>query len=212
MLADLRIRSLAVIEDLEIAFEPGFNVVTGETGAGKTMLMRALALVLGGRGGIELIREGEAEAEIEALFAGPAIDAALVALGDEQAPARDTQEMTIRRVVSARGRQRAFVDDRLVTSARLIEVGERLVHVYGQHEHQTLLRPETARLHLDAAGGLDELATTTAARYRRLVELEERLAAQRAGADGVAARRDLLTFQLQELTRLAPREGESGRA
>jgi DNA repair ATPase RecN len=76
MLADLRIRSLAVIEDLEIAFEPGFNVITGETGAGKTMLMRALALVLGGRGDVDLVREGEAEAEIEALFAGPAIGAA----------------------------------------------------------------------------------------------------------------------------------------
>src|SRR6185369_11028716 len=80
MLADLRIRSLAVIEDLEIAFEPGFNVITGETGAGKTMLMRAIGLVLGARGGSELVREGEREAEIEALFAGPGI---LPALGGD---------------------------------------------------------------------------------------------------------------------------------
>ena len=209
MLADLRIRSLAVIEDLEIAFEPGFNVITGETGAGKTMLMRALALVLGGRGDVELVRDGEAEAEIEALFVGPAIAPARAALGDDQTPARDAEEMTIRRVVSARGRQRAFVDDRLVTAARLAEVGERLVQVYGQHEHQTLLRAETARLHLDAAGDLDELAATMATRYRTLVELEERLAARQAGADGLAARRELLAFQLQELARTAPREGES---
>ena len=83
--------------------------------------------------------------------------------------------MTVRRVISTAGRQRAFVDDRLVTAARLAELGERLVQVYGQHEHQTLLRPETARMHLDAAAGLESAAATMASRYRVLVELEERL-------------------------------------
>ncbi len=176
MLADLRIRSLAVIEDLEIAFEPGFNVITGETGAGKTMLMRAIGLVLGGRGGVELVRDGERDAEIEALFVGPAVAAAAASLGDERSsagderapagdertPTGDVGETTVRRVISTAGRQRAFVDDRLVTAARLAELGERFVHVYGQHEHQTLLRPETARMHLDAAAGLESAAATMA--------------------------------------------------
>lgn len=208
MLTDLRIRSLAVIEDLEIAFEPGFNVITGETGAGKTMLMRAIGLVLGARGGADLVRDGEREAEIEALFSGPAVAAAALASGDadEDEPARD--ELSVRRVVSATGRQRALVNDRLVTAARLAEIGERLVQVYGQHEHQTLLRPETARLHLDASAGLEATAATMASRYRTLVELEERLAACRAGSDGIAARRELLAFQAHELGRLAPRDGE----
>ncbi len=172
------------------------------------MLMRAIGLVLGGRGGAELVREGEREAEIEALFVGPAVASALAARGDEIAPARDVAETTVRRVVSAAGRQRAFVDDRLVTASRLAEIGERFVHVYGQHEHQTLLRPETARIHLDAAVGLEALAATMAGRYRLLVEIEERLTACRAGAEGLAARRELLTFQSQELARVAPREGE----
>jgi len=211
MLADLRIRSLAVIEDLEITFEPGFNVVTGETGAGKTMLMRALALVLGGRGDADLVRDGETEAEVEALFVGAGVPVALAAVGDAE-PARGDRgaaaEMAVRRVVSGRGRHRALVDDRLVTTARLAEIGERLVQVYGQHEHQTLLRAETARLHLDAFGKLEELASAAAARYRELGEWEARLAASRAGADGVAARRELLTFQVQELARVAPAEGE----
>jgi DNA repair protein RecN (Recombination protein N) len=129
-------------------------------------------------------------------------------LGDEPLAGRDVAEATVRRVVSAAGRQRAFIDDRLVTAARLAEIGERFVHVYGQHEHQTLLRPETARVHLDAAAGLEPLVATMAARYRALVDVEERLAACRAGADGVAARRELLSFQAQELARIAPAEGE----
>lgn len=208
MLTDLRIRSLAVIEDLEIGFEPGFNVITGETGAGKTMLMRALALVLGARGGADLVRDGAKEAEIEALFSGPAVAAALAGLGDDVLAGHDGDELTVRRVVSATGRQRAFVDDRLVTGTRLAEIGERLVHVYGQHEHQALLRADTARGQLDRAADLGELLATMATRFRALVEAEERLAACEAGAAGTAARRDLLTFQAQELARVAPREGE----
>src|SRR5882724_5711260 len=90
MLTDLRIRNLAVIEDLEIAFEPGLNVITGETGAGKTILMRALGLLLGDRGGGDLVREGTREAEVEALFAGPAVAAALVL--DDPAGDGDTDD------------------------------------------------------------------------------------------------------------------------
>ncbi|MCC6850663.1 MAG: DNA repair protein RecN [Deltaproteobacteria bacterium] len=206
MLTDLRIRSLAVIEDLEIGFEPGFNVVTGETGAGKTMLMRALGLVLGGRGGAELVREGAKEAEIEAIFAGDAVAAARAALTDDGPT--EGSELAVRRVVSASGRQRAYVDDRLITTMRLAAIGERLVHVYGQHEHQSLLRAETARLHLDAAVGLESLVATMASRFRALVEVEERLAACVAGAAGAEARRELLAFQCEELARLAPRTGE----
>jgi len=213
MLTDLRIRNLAVVEDLEIAFEPGLNVITGETGAGKTILMRALGLLLGDRGGPDLLRAGAAEGEVEALFSGPAVAAALAERADdEHASAADAAhaagEATIRRVVTTT-RQRAYVDDRLVTAARLVEIGEQLVHVYGQHEHHTLLRPETQRALLDDAGELGELVSATAARYRELVDAEARLAAVRDGAAGLTARRELLEHHIQELRRAALRPGET---
>jgi DNA repair protein RecN (Recombination protein N) len=198
VLSDLRIRNLAVIEDLEIAFEPGLNVITGETGAGKTILMRALGLLLGDRGGADLLRSGADEAEVEALFTGPAVAAAL------DLP---EGEATIRRVITA-SRQRAYVNDRLVTAARLAEIGEHLVHVYGQHEHHTLIRPETQRELLDDTSSLGELATAMATAYAALAEVDERLRAAREGAEGLAARRELLRHRADELARAALREGE----
>jgi DNA repair protein RecN (Recombination protein N) len=258
MLTDLRIRNLAIIEDLEIVFEPGFNVITGETGAGKTILMRALGLLLGDRGGADLIREGAHEAEIEALFTGPAVGAALAAAAcrappiddaaaageapptgdaaaawevpptesvstapealapgdtaaardDDTDPGAESDELTIRRAIAA-GRQRAYVNDRLVTTGRLTALGEHLVHVYGQHEHHTLLKPESQRDILDAAGGLAALAATMRARYRDLVDLERRLCLVREGAASLAARRELLAYQVQELARVALLPGEA---
>jgi DNA repair protein RecN (Recombination protein N) len=233
MLVELRIRNLAVIEDLEVAFEPGFNVITGETGAGKTILMRALGLLLGDRGGADLIRDGAREAEIEALFAGPAVAAALadedVADDDSDReaitaggvasavgaagggavtdpadlagePFAEAAEATVRRLLSA-GRQRAYVNDRLVTVARLGELGRALVHVYGQHEHHTLLQADSARRILDDSGELGASVAALAARFRALVDLEARLATVRAGAAGMTARRELLEFQLEEMCR-----------
>src|SRR5438445_2795117 len=219
MLTDLRIRNLAVVEDLEIAFEPGLNVITGETGAGKTILMRALGLLLGDRGGPDLLRAGASEGEVEALFNGAAVAAALAAHDgndsdrppaddDAASAAKASDEATIRRVVTTT-RQRAYVNDRLVTAARLGEIGERLVHVYGQHEHHTLLRPETQRALLDDAGDLGALTAAMRAHYRALVEAEARLAAVRDGAAAVAVRRELLEHQVGELRRAVVRAGET---
>ncbi len=215
MLSDLRIRNLAIIEDLEIAFEPGLNVITGETGAGKTILMRALGLLLGDRGGGDLLRTGADDGEVEALFAGPAVAAALADADDDVAVSSESDdatthapaEATIRRVITS-SRQRAYVNDRLVTASRLAEIGEHLVHVYGQHEHHTLLRPETQRALLDDAGDLGALAAAMAARHRELVHAEELLRAVRDGAEGLAARRELLRHQVDELCRVAVRPGE----
>ncbi len=207
MLSDLRIRNLAVVEDLELAFEPGLNVITGETGAGKTILMRALGWLLGDRGGADLVRGGADEAEVEALFSGAAIAAALADPAANEHGGDAPSEATIRRVITP-SRQRAYVNDRLVTATRLGEIGEHLVHVYGQHEHHTLLRPETQRALLDEAGDLGALVATMAARYRELLDAEERLHAVRDGAAGLAARRELVRHQAEELRRAAVRPAE----
>src|SRR6476620_6915286 len=141
MLRFLSIRNLAVIDRLELEFEPGLNVLTGETGAGKSILMGAVGLLVGGRASTELVRTGEESAAIEAVFDTP-----------------DGREVIVRREVSAQGRSRAFVDGALVTSGALRDLSEALVDLHGQHEHQVLLDPAA---HLDL---LDEFSGLTASR------------------------------------------------
>src|SRR5918993_260369 len=123
MLRFLRIRNLAVIEAVDVEFEPGFNVLTGETGAGKSILVEAVGLLLGSRASADLVRTGEAAASIEAVF-----DAA-------------GEELIVRREITAQGRSRAFINGSLATAGALRELSNRLVEMHGQHEHQQLLDP-----------------------------------------------------------------------
>src|SRR6187455_1004200 len=138
MLRFLSIRNLAVIDRLELEFEPGFTVLTGETGAGKSILVGAVGLLVGGRASADLVRTGEDTASVQAVFERP-----------------DGSELIVRREISSQGRSRAFVDGALVTSAALREIAGTLVDLHGQHEHQVLLDPAA---HLDL---LDEFAGLT---------------------------------------------------
>src|ERR671923_1838703 len=124
MLRFLRIRNLAVIEAVDVEFEPGFNVLTGETGAGKSILVEAVGLLLGARASQDLVRTGEAQATIEAIFEPP-----------------DGRELVVRREITAQGRSRSFIDGALATTAALRDLAARLVEIHGQHEHQALLDP-----------------------------------------------------------------------
>ena len=191
MLRFLSIRSLAVIDRLELEFEPGLNVLTGETGAGKSIMVGAVGLLVGGRASADLVRTGEELAVVEAAFE----DAA-------------GTELIVRREVSAQGRSRAFVNGGLVTSAALRDTAAGLVDLHGQHEHQTLLDPATHLDVLDAFAGLQPLRDRVAVEYARLQELHtarERL----ASSDRDAARHaEFLEFQLTEIRRVAPRAGE----
>src|SRR5512132_3966985 len=130
MLRYLRIRNLAVIEHVDVEFERGLNVLTGETGAGKSILVEAVGLLLGGRASADLVRTGEDLATVEAIFELPA------------AGSIEESEVVVRREITARGRSRAFIAGALATAAALKALSNRLVELHGQHEHQQLLDPQ----------------------------------------------------------------------
>src|SRR5256885_6136714 len=164
MLRFLRIRHLAVIDAAEVEFEPGLNVLTGETGAGKSILVEAVGLLLGGRASGDLVRTGEEMAAIEAIFEN----------GEE--------ELLVRREITAQGRSRAFINGTLATAGALKDLSSRLIELHGQHEHQTLLDPTTHLNVIDTFGGLDPLLTPTAAAFDALHAAQAELARVRAAA------------------------------
>ena len=150
MLRFLRIRNLAVIEAIEVEFDSGFNVLTGETGAGKSILVEAVSLLLGARASSDLVRTGEAQAAIEAIF--------------EDA---DERELIVRRASSSQGRSRSFIHGALATAAALRDLSARLVELHGQHEHQALLDPLTHLPLLDEYADLAGRAARRAASIAR---------------------------------------------
>jgi len=140
MLRELRIKNFAVIDEVELELGPGLNIITGETGAGKSIILNALGLVSGERGASDIIRHKAEEATVEALFETlpPAIDAKLSDAGF------DTDgDLVIKRILNRSGKNRIYLNGSLSPLAVLADVGGALVHIYGQHEHHTLLRPET---------------------------------------------------------------------
>src|SRR5919198_6406621 len=150
MLRFLRIRHLAVIDSVEVEFDPGFNVLTGETGAGKSILVEAVGLLLGGRASSDLVRTGEDVAAVEAIFES----------GGE--------EILVRREITAQGRSRSFINGALATAGALKELSSRLIELHGQHEHQTLLDPSTHLPLLDLFGNVEALLSTTARAFEIL--------------------------------------------
>src|SRR5438105_3333676 len=190
MLRFLRIRNLAVIAGLEVEFEPGFNVLTGETGAGKSILVEAVGLLLGARASADLVRTGEAQATIEAIFEA------------------DERELIVRREISSQGRSRSFINGALATAAALRDLSARLVELHGQHEHQALLDPLAHLPLLDEYGDLGDIASNVALAWTKVRMLREQLERSRMDAREKAARLDLIAFQLGEIEKAAPRPGE----
>lgn len=190
MLRYLRIRRLAVIDAVEVEFAPGLNVLTGETGAGKSILVEAVGLLLGGRASGDLVRTGEDAAAIDAIFES----------GGE--------EVMVRREITAQGRSRAFVNGELTTAGALKDLSARLIEIHGQHEHYTLLDPETHLALLDSVGGLQDLQAATAEAFVRLRSTAQELSAAHKAISDRAAREEFAAFQLAELDRAAARRGE----
>jgi DNA repair protein RecN (Recombination protein N) len=192
MLRLLRIRNLAVIEAVEVEFEPGFNVLTGETGAGKSIVVEAVGLLLGARASADLVRTGESQATIEALFQDD----------------RDGSEIVIRREVSSSGRSRSFVNGDLATATVLRDLSQRLVEIHGQHEHQTLLDPQSHLPLLDSYAELGSASERVAVSWRALRQLRDQLERSRMDGREKAARLDLIAFQLSEIEKVRPVSGE----
>src|SRR5262245_9601502 len=190
MLRFLLIRQLAVIDTVEVEFGPGFNVLTGETGAGKSMLVGAVGLLLGGRATADLVRTGEDTATVEAIFESRG------------------EDVVVRREITAQGRSRAFIDGALATASALRDLSARLVELHGQHEHHTLLDPSTHLGVVDTFGSLDELTGRTQSAFAAMTAARDELARVRTAAADRNARHDLLTFQLGELDRAALVPGE----
>ena len=191
MLRFLRIRNLAVIETVEVEFEPGFNVLTGETGAGKSILVEAVGLLLGARASADLVRTGESVATIEAIF--------------EDA---NDQELIVRREISSQGRSRSFVNGALATAAALRDLSARLVELHGQHEHQALLDPLAHLPLLDTYAGLGDLTASVAAAWEKVRALRDQLERSRMDEREKAARIELIAFQLGEIEKAGPKAGE----
>ena len=202
MLRLLRIRNLAVIEAVEVEFESGFNVLTGETGAGKSILVEAVGLLLGGRASADLVRTGESQATIEALFeSGPS---ASLGAGPSASLGTGAQEIVVRRELSSQGRSRSFINGALATAGALRDLSARLVELHGQHEHQALLDPQTHLPLLDTYAGLDQPVRLVADAWVSVRTLREQLERSRMDGREKAARLDLIAFQLGEIEKAAP--------
>lgn len=207
MLTQLHIRDFAIIDAVEIEFGSGLTVLTGETGAGKSILVDALQLAIGARAGAEVIRHDAARAEVTATFELRGASEALRAeLSEQSIEAED--ELIVRRVITREGKSRAYLNGQPVPVQVLRAVGERLAEIHGQHEFQSLTRSSVQRELLDEYAGCGELTTAVAERHRERLARSAALTALESAARDRDARLDLLRHQVQELEALALQPGE----
>jgi DNA repair protein RecN (Recombination protein N) len=206
MLKTLLIKNYALIEEIEIEFESGLNIITGETGAGKSILIDALSLVLGERASSDVIRRGSDKAVVEAVFgiSGNKRVSRFVESQDLEL----ANDLILRREISAKGNNRCFINDTPVALSVLQSVGDLLVDLHGQHDHQSLLRTETHIDLLDDFGGLAGLKEEYVASYERLSTLFSFMEELQAKERQLRERKDLYEFQIQEIDALAPQRGE----
>lgn len=204
MLRSLDIRDVLIIDRLTLEFAPGLNVLTGETGAGKSILLDALGFVLGWRGRAELVRAGATQGEVVAEFDLPPGHAARAVLAE--AGFDDPDELILRRVNTADGRKTAFINDRRVSGEVLRELSDTLVELHGQNDDRGLLNPRGHRTLLDSFAGLDVTAVRSA--WRAQAQAREVLATARAALDRAQVEEDFLRHAVAELDKLSPEPGE----
>jgi DNA repair protein RecN (Recombination protein N) len=206
VLMNLQVRDFAIVDRIDIEFDPGMTVLTGETGAGKSILVDALGLVLGERGSAQLVRDGAKRAEFAAEFDVSALPIVSSWLEEQSLDLDD--DCLLRRVINADGRSRAFINGNSVPLSQLKALGELLLDIHGQHFHQSLARRSIQRDLLDHFGGLLDDRAIVATHYIEWKALADRVEELTGAEADSAARLDLLTFQLQELDSLALEDGE----
>jgi DNA repair protein RecN (Recombination protein N) len=202
MLKELRIKNLAIIDDLKVRFEKGLNILTGETGAGKSIIVDSLGLALGGRGQSDMVRSGEKEAVVQAYFE-PVEGSELPDIGIDRSGG-----FILRRAIYASGRSRAYINDTMVSLQSLAEFGRSLVDIHGQHEHQSLLSVDRHRLFLDAFGRLQGDTERVGMLFREISAMKKELADLKEKVKDRAHRLDLLKFQIGEIDGSSLRSGE----
>jgi DNA repair protein RecN (Recombination protein N) len=206
MLARLSIRDIVLIERLDIEFSRGLAVLTGETGAGKSILLDAFALALGGRGDAGLVRHGAEQGQVTAVFDVPKGHPAAALLADNGL--EDTGEMILRRVQLADGRTRAFINDQAISVQTLKALGTTLVEIHGQHDERALVDASTHRRLLDAFSGLEKEVAALEKLWEARREANHSLDEHRAGMERAAREADYLRHASDELKQLAPKDGE----
>ncbi|MHB1224684.1 MAG: DNA repair protein RecN [Gemmatimonadaceae bacterium] len=210
MLIELRIRNFAIIEALTLPLAAGFNVLSGETGAGKSIIVGALGLLLGERASADLVRTGTDRATVEGVFE-VAPDHAIIALLDERGVEVDDGLLVLRREIAASGRARAWVNGTTVTAGVLAEIGRQLVSLHGQHEAQTLLDAESQRRILDAFGGADATASEVRDSHARLSAVRREIAELDRRRAEAERRADYLRHVAREIEEARLLEGEDTR-
>src|SRR5688572_18136849 len=206
MLTGLSIRDVVLIESLDLEFGPGLGVLTGETGAGKSILLDALGLALGTRADSGLVRRGQAQAVVTVSFDLPAGHPTASLLAENGLEGEPGEPLVIRRIVKADGGSRALVNDQSASVALVRDLGALLVEIHGQHDDRGLLNPRGHRALLDAFGAID--TSQAEAAHRGWTDAEAALAAARDELELAARDRDWLDHAAAELDRLAPRPGE----
>ncbi len=209
MLTELLIRNLAIIDEVQVPFQPGFNVLTGETGAGKSIIIHAINFLVGGKGDIDLIRAGSETMLVEAVFDltnCPQVKVVLEEVGVET----EDDMLILSRELSRAGKSRCRINGRAATVAMLKQIGKSLIDIHGQHEHQSLLDPTNHLRFLDAFGGegLMALKERYNSLYRQLMQVERELAELQQSERERMQRLDLLRYQAEEIDRANLREGE----
>lgn len=208
MLQTLRIQNFALIDDVELEFSSGFSVLTGETGAGKSIVVGALNLVLGARASSEVLRDKAPSTKIDAIFRIPSPSRRLAQILEEHSVEMEGDELLLSRVISPEGRSRAYAAGRLLTLSVLSEIGDELVDLHGQHEHQSLLKTDRQLDLLDSYAGQSEAVAGVATQVHDLRCVEHELRELQADDRERARRLEFLRFEVDEINKANPTAGE----